>query len=205
VADSAREPRPAGRNVTRAAFALAVAVALTLLVGRAWDAELAPEMAQAHLVTVAPKPSRSLLENRAARQAENMKHSKFVCRHGAGANQRWHCAAKRWINREWNETMNLLRPATVSRRWGPQEFPDSCLRELSRRETAGTYSPTIWNYAGSGAYGIGQALPASKMAPYGADYMTNPWTQLRWMIAYVNERYGGSCAALTYHNRNGSY
>lgn len=46
------------------------------------------------------------------------------------------------------------------------------------------------NYGGSGAYGLGQALPASKMAPFGADYMTNPITQLRWANAYATSRYG---------------
>lgn len=49
---------------------------------------------------------------------------------------------------------------------------------------------TKWNYSGSGAYGLGQALPASKMAPWGADYMTNPITQLRWANAYAVGRYG---------------
>jgi hypothetical protein len=52
------------------------------------------------------------------------------------------------------------------------------------------WSFTKYNYAGSGAYGLGQALPASKMAPYGADYMTNPVTQLRWANAYAVGRYG---------------
>jgi hypothetical protein len=99
--------------VTRAALALALAVALTLLAGRAFDQELATQDAGAHLIRVAPKPSRSMLENRAARQAESYAHAKYVCRHGARANQRWHCAAKVWIRREWNETMNLLRPATL--------------------------------------------------------------------------------------------
>ena len=37
----------------------------------------------------------------------------------------------------------------------------------------------VWNYQGSGAYGIAQALPASKMASAGADYMTDPATQIR--------------------------
>lgn len=46
------------------------------------------------------------------------------------------------------------------------------------------------NYGGSGAYGLGQALPASKMAPYGSDYLTNPITQLRWANAYAVKRYG---------------
>jgi hypothetical protein len=46
------------------------------------------------------------------------------------------------------------------------------------------------NYRGSGAYGLGQALPASKMAPYGSDYLTNPVTQLKWANAYATGRYG---------------
>lgn len=44
---------------------------------------------------------------------------------------------------------------------------------------------------GSSAYGIGQALPPSKMASFGSDYMSNPITQLKWMKSYVNDRYGG--------------
>lgn len=47
-----------------------------------------------------------------------------------------------------------------------------------------------WNYSGSGAYGLGQAMPASKMAPYGSDYMTNPITQLKWANAYAIGRFG---------------
>jgi len=47
-----------------------------------------------------------------------------------------------------------------------------------------------WNYSGSGAYGIGQAMPASKMAPYGSDYMTNPITQLKWANAYAVGKFG---------------
>jgi hypothetical protein len=97
----------------RYAVAVCLAVALTLLAGRAFDHELAPEIAQAHLVTVAPKPSRSLLENRAARQRENLAHARYVCAHGARANQRWHCKAKVWIDRELNETMNAMRPTAT--------------------------------------------------------------------------------------------
>ncbi len=46
------------------------------------------------------------------------------------------------------------------------------------------------NYGGSGAYGLGQALPASKMARFGADYLTNPVTQLKWADSYAKSRYG---------------
>ncbi len=150
-------------------------------------------------------PKKNHLENRLASQTENLKHVRYVCNHGANAHKRWACKAKVWIAKEKKETYNQLHPAVVRHSWGPHSYPDSCLAELSRRETAGTYSPTIWNSQGSGAYGIGQALPASKMAKYGSDYMTNPQTQLKWMIDYVNGRYGGSCSALAFHNRNGWY
>lgn len=43
----------------------------------------------------------------------------------------------------------------------------------------------------TGAYGLCQALPASKMAPAGSDYLTNPVTQLRWCSSYAAARYGG--------------
>lgn len=43
----------------------------------------------------------------------------------------------------------------------------------------------------SGAYGIPQSLPGKKMASAGKDWETNPITQIKWMISYVNGRYGG--------------
>jgi len=60
------------------------------------------------------------------------------------------------------------------------------------------------NYAGSGAYGLGQAEPASKMAAYGLDYLTNPVTQLLWANAYAVGHYGSWVNAynhwVTYHS-----
>ncbi len=52
------------------------------------------------------------------------------------------------------------------------------------------WSPTKSNYAGSGAYGLCQALPASKMSSAGGDYLTNPITQLKWCNGYAVGRYG---------------
>ena len=54
--------------------------------------------------------------------------------------------------------------------------------------------------ASSGAYGIPQSLPGSKMAAAGADWETNPVTQIRWMISYVNGRYGGWQQAWSFWN-----
>jgi len=47
----------------------------------------------------------------------------------------------------------------------------------------------------TGAHGIAQALPASKMAPFGADYLTNPATQIRWGLSYIKKRYVTVCGA----------
>ncbi|MFF8265617.1 transglycosylase SLT domain-containing protein [Streptomyces virginiae] len=56
-----------------------------------------------------------------------------------------------------------------------------------------------WNHtatnASSGAYGLVQALPASKMASAGADWKTNPATQIKWGLNYMNERYGSPVGA----------
>ena len=54
-----------------------------------------------------------------------------------------------------------------------------------------TWRPFVWNTSNSGAYGLCQALPARKMASAGADYLTNPVTQLRWCHQYAQDRYGG--------------
>ncbi|MBQ9180983.1 G5 domain-containing protein [Candidatus Saccharibacteria bacterium] len=59
--------------------------------------------------------------------------------------------------------------------------------------------------ASSGAYGIPQALPGGKMATVGADWQTNPVTQIKWMINYVNGRYGGWTQALAWWYAHGWY
>jgi len=57
----------------------------------------------------------------------------------------------------------------------------------------------------SGAYGIPQALPGNKMASAGADWQTNPITQIRWMNGYVTSRYGGWQQALEFKQAKGWY
>lgn len=68
----------------------------------------------------------------------------------------------------------------------------SCLDNLWARESG--WSHTSENRS-SGAYGIPQALPGSKMAIYGADWQTNPATQIKWGLAYIQGRYGTPCGA----------
>ncbi len=61
---------------------------------------------------------------------------------------------------------------------------------------------STWNYKavnpGSGAYGLVQALPGNKMASAGADWQTNPATQIKWGLNYMNDRYGSPCGAWSF-------
>jgi hypothetical protein len=66
-----------------------------------------------------------------------------------------------------------------------------------------------WNVnatnASSGAYGLVQALPGSKMASAGSDWQTNPATQIKWGLDYMKDRYGGACDAWSFWQANGWY
>ena len=57
----------------------------------------------------------------------------------------------------------------------------------------------------SSAYGIPQALPGSKMASAGADWETNPVTQIRWGLGYIEDRYGSPCGAWSFKQGAGWY
>ena len=76
-----------------------------------------------------------------------------------------------------------------------------CLLDLWNRESG-------WRYDAenaSGAYGIPQALPGSKMASAGADWQTNPATQIRWGLGYIKSIYGNPCSAWAFEEANGYY
>ncbi|HEY7854113.1 MAG TPA: lytic transglycosylase domain-containing protein [Aquiluna sp.] len=78
----------------------------------------------------------------------------------------------------------------------------SCLVKLWERE-----SNWRWNALNksSGAYGIPQSLPANKMASAGADWQTNPETQIRWGLRYIDGRYKTPCAALAHSDVHNWY
>ncbi|CCK30442.1 secreted protein [Streptomyces davaonensis JCM 4913] len=59
--------------------------------------------------------------------------------------------------------------------------------------------------ASSGAYGLVQALPGSKMASAGSDWKTNPATQIEWGVDYMKDRYGSACGAWNFWQANGWY
>ncbi|WP_292836256.1 lytic transglycosylase domain-containing protein [Microbacterium sp.] len=84
--------------------------------------------------------------------------------------------------------------------WGDDQF--ACLVSLWNRESG--WSVTAYN-ASSGAYGIPQALPGSKMASAGADWQTNPATQIAWGLGYISGRYGTPCGAWGHSQSAGWY
>lgn len=77
-----------------------------------------------------------------------------------------------------------------------------CFSEIVERESG-------WNYQASnpssGAYGLVQALPGTKMASAGADWKTNPATQIKWGLNYMNDRYGSPCGAWEFWQANHWY
>lgn len=84
--------------------------------------------------------------------------------------------------------------------WGADEF--TCYDNIIMRESR--WDPFADNPASS-AYGIPQALPGKRMASHGADWRTNPVTQIRWGLDYVKERYGSPCRAWSFKRSHGWY
>jgi hypothetical protein len=84
--------------------------------------------------------------------------------------------------------------------WSSSQF--SCLDPLWAHESG--WSVTAYN-AGSGAYGIPQALPGSRMASAGPNWQTNAATQIRWGLEYIKSTYGSPCAAWDHEQATGWY
>jgi hypothetical protein len=86
--------------------------------------------------------------------------------------------------------------------YGFSEKEYKCLNQLWTKESN-------WNYKSrnkkSGAHGIPQALPASKMNVVSTDWRTNPVTQIRWGLRYISIRYETPCKALSKHKRSNWY
>jgi hypothetical protein len=90
--------------------------------------------------------------------------------------------------------------AVQSRGWGEDQY--SCLVSLWSRESG--WRVNAMN-SSSGAYGIPQALPGSKMASAGSDWETNAGTQIEWGLGYISGRYGTPCGAWAHSEDAGWY
>ena len=84
--------------------------------------------------------------------------------------------------------------------WGDDQF--GCLVSLWDRESG--WNSQAYNES-SGAFGIPQALPGSKMASAGDDWQTNAATQIAWGLGYIAGRYGSPCGAWSHSESVGWY
>ena len=94
---------------------------------------------------------------------------------------------------------DIARALLAEYGWSQSQF--GCLDSLFSRESG--WRTTAANP--SGAYGIPQALPGSKMASEGADWRYNPETQIRWGLGYIQARYGSPCGAWGHSQSHGWY
>jgi hypothetical protein len=84
--------------------------------------------------------------------------------------------------------------------WSASQF--SCLDPLWAHESG--WSVSAYN-AGSGAFGIPQALPGSRMASAGPDWQTDAATQIKWGLQYIKGSYGSPCGAWAHEEATGWY
>jgi murein DD-endopeptidase MepM/ murein hydrolase activator NlpD len=159
--------------------------------------------ARAHQIAVANRRARIAAAKRAARAHQiavaNRASRAGAARKAAAAKQRAAAAAGSVSRVSSRDPRSAARALLAARGWSGQF---GCLDALWQRESG--WNPRAYN-ASSGAFGIPQALPGSKMASAGADWRTNPVTQIRWGLSYIASRYGSPCGAWSHSQATGWY
>ena len=155
---------------------ITLAVIVVLLITAIWAVEY-----RGHSTSVVPAPVKATVKATAQAPVKaKVKKHKRVSRSRAygftapqtGSNRsigRSMAAAHGWTGTQWD-----------------------CLNNLWQKESG--WSTRSSNSSGS-AWGIPQALPGSKMKSAGTDWRTNPVTQIKWGIGYIDNRYGSACKA----------
>jgi hypothetical protein len=104
------------------------------------------------------------------------------------------------LARAQSDPQDVARLLAADRGWGSQQF--DCLNSLWSKESGWRWDA---NNSGSGAYGIPQSLPGSKMASSGSDWATNPITQINWGLGYISSSYGTPCSAWAHSQASNWY
>ena len=155
------------------------AAALAALAGPTAEEQLAEHAERARAKAEARKKAAALAARKAA--------ARKVAEARKAAAQR---TARRAAARAVADPKSVARSMLADHGWGSDQF--SCLDNLWTKESGWKHTadnPT------SSAYGIPQALPGSKMASAGSDWETNPVTQIKWGLGYIDDVYGTPCAA----------
>lgn len=208
-ADSSSTPgaRPRRtRRLTRIAAPAVVLVAVSVLAGATLTSGPAPEAeaavpdhllqsAQAQLRTTTSAAWFTQVQDRSVADARIAEEQRLAAEAAAAeaarlAEEARLAAAQEATRNAQRDPQAVARLMVADRGWGEDQM--SCLVSLWNKESG-------WNYAAdnpsSSAYGIPQSLPGSKMASAGADWETNPVTQITWGLGYIENRYGTPCGA----------
>jgi hypothetical protein len=174
---------------------IADGAAVTATTAAAVALQAALQTAQRVAQQAAQKAAASSAVAAAARAASSAKSAAQPS--AAGTTTKSHAAVVVGVS---SNPRDIAKSLSAARGWTAQQW--MCLDTLWQHESM--YRTTARN-SRSGAYGIPQALPASKMSTAGADWRTNPVTQVRWGLQYIAVRYGSPCDAWSYWRRHLSY
>ena len=124
-------------------------------------------------------------------------------------------AAKQQATQQQAAQQTTAQPATSAPSGSPQQIAEQMLSQFGWSSSQFSCLQPLWAlesgwniYASnpsSGAYGIPQALPGSKMASAGPDWQSNAATQIRWGLTYIHGTYGSPCAAWSHEEADGWY
>jgi hypothetical protein len=190
-------PAAAPAQAAPAAAPVAVAPAAAMA-----DRAAAPVPAAAPPVETAAHQMKLRAEAAAEQQAKEKAAAERKARaeRRAAAERRARAARARASRDAHRDPRALARVLVADRGWGSGQF--ACLNSLWNRESG-------WNSRAqnpsSGAYGIPQALPGSKMGTVAGDWRTNPATQITWGLNYIADRYGTPCGAWGHSQSSGWY
>ena len=182
--------------ITRARYALAERQ-------REYQATLARAAAARKVATAKAAAARAAATRAAARAAAARQAAAAKAAAKAAAQRQ---AAQRQAARQQAASAPSGSPQQIAEQmlsdfgWSSGQF--SCLRPLWAHESG--WNPYAQNPS-SGAYGIPQALPGSKMASAGGDWQSNPATQIRWGLSYIQDNYGSPCGAWAHEQTDGWY
>ncbi|MBT0770478.1 transglycosylase SLT domain-containing protein [Kineosporia sp. J2-2] len=154
--------------------------------------------AQVRLAAEKTAAEKTAAQKKAAQKKAAAK--KAAAKKKAAAQKRREQARKKASRSTPRSSRAIAKVMVAQRGWKSGQY--TCLVKLWNKESG--WRHTAAN-SSSGAYGIPQSLPGSKMATAGKDWRTNPATQIKWGLNYIEDRYGSPCGAWAHSRSTGWY
>lgn len=207
-----RIPHASGRGMAVAATVVAASTAMTIGVS-SWAAEGDTQTVEPTVTRIDPLPHGASVTRsgrpaghalQQVKQRQRRQAARVAAARKARELRQRRAAASRSASRRvsYDGDPRGIARAMMAERYGWDAGEFSCLSSLWERESG-------WNVhasnSSSGAYGIPQALPGSKMGAYGGDWASNPVTQIQWGLSYIRGTYGTPCGAWSAFRSKGWY